>query len=212
MKTILNGIKKENPTFCLLLGLCSALAVTTKVENAYMMGFCVLIVLIFSNFVISILKKIVPENVQIPVYIVIIATFVTIIEMLLKSYIPDLYNALGIYLSLVVVNCIVLGRALSVASKESVGKSVLDAIGVGLGFLFSLVLIATVREVLGTNTITLMDNLSDITGYKAVYQVLPNNNLFPIKLFVEPAGAFLTLGLLMGMINKIKGREKDESN
>lgn len=212
MKTILNGIKKENPTFCLLLGLCSALAVTTKVENAYMMGFCVLIVLLFSNFVISILKKIVPENVQIPVYITIIATFVTIIEILLKSYLPDLYNALGIYLSLVVVNCIVLGRALSVASKESVGKSVLDAIGVGLGFLFSLVLIATVREVLGTNTITLMDNLSDITGYKAIYQVLPNNHLFPIKLFVEPAGAFLTLGLLMGIINKIKGREKDESN
>ena len=212
MKTILNGIKNENPTFCLLLGLCSALAVTTKVENAYMMGVCVLFVLLFSNLVISLLRKVVPENVQIPVYIIIIATFVTIVEMLLYNYVPALYNALGIYLSLVVVNCIILGRALSVASKESVGKSILDAIGIGLGFLLALVIIALFREVLGMGTITLMDSLSDITGYKAIYKVLPNNNLFPIKFFIEPAGAFLTLGVLIGIINTIKGGKNHESN
>lgn len=131
MKTIWNGIKNENPTFVLLLGLCPALAVTTKVENAYMMGLCVLVILLFSNLLISLLKKIIPENVQIPAYILIIATFVTILEMILNKLVPDLYQALGIYLSLVVVNCIVLGRALSIASKESVGKSVLDAIGIG---------------------------------------------------------------------------------
>ena len=117
MKTIINGIWKENPLFVLVLGLCSALAVTTKFENAYMMGLCLTFILIGSNFVISLLKKYIPDNVQIPVYILIIGTFVTIVEMLLKAYIPALYDVLGIYLPLLVVNCIILGRALLIASK-----------------------------------------------------------------------------------------------
>ena len=210
MKTIINGIKNENPVFVLFLGLCPALAVTTKIETAYMMGFCVLVILLFSNFIVSLIKKIVPESVKIPVYILIIGTFVTIVELLLQKYVPALYKALGIYLPLIVVNCIVLGRALSVASKESIGKSLLDAIGIGLGYTLSLILIASFREILGTNTITLMDGLSSITGYKATYK-LPTTNLFPMSFLTTSAGAFFTLGLFTGIINFIRG-DKHESN
>lgn len=211
MKRILNGIITENPIFVLMLGLCSALAVTNKFENAYMMGVCVLVVLVFSNFIVSLIKKIVPDNVRIPVYILIIGTFVTIIEILLKNYIPGLYKTLGIYLPLIVVNCIVLGRALDVATREKVGTSLLDAIGVGIGYTLAISLIALVREVLGTNTITLMDSLSSITGYRAVYEILPQNIIFPISIFATPAGAFLTLGLLAGLFNFLR-RSKNESN
>lgn len=207
MKTIINGIIHENPVLVLLLGLCPALAVTNNFESAYIMGLCVLIVLLFSNFIISLIKKIVPDNVKIPVYILIIGTFVTIIELLLHRYVPALYSVLGIYLPLIVVNCIVLGRALVVASKEKVGKSILDAIGIGVGFTIALMVIALFREILGTNTITLMDGLSSITGYKAVYQVLPNTDLLPISIFKDPAGAFLTLGILIGIFNALKGRK-----
>ena len=210
MKTIINAIKNENPVFVLFLGLCPALAVTTKIENAYMMGFCVLVILLFSNLVVSLIKKIVPESVKIPVYILIIGTFVTVVELLLQKFVPSLYKALGIYLPLIVVNCIVLGRALSVASKEKVGKSLLDALGVGLGYTFSLILISLVREILGANTITLMDSLSSLTGYRAVYK-LPISNLFPIAFLKNPAGAFFTLGMLSGIINYIRG-DKNASN
>lgn len=211
MKRLLNGIINENPIFSLSLGLCSALAVTTKFENAYMMGICVLVVLVFSNLVVSLIKKIVPNSVRIPVYILIIGTFVTIIEILLKNYIPALYKALGIYLPLIVVNCVVLGRALDVASKESVKNSLLDALGIGLGYTFAIMLIALFREVLGTNTITLMDSISSITGYRAVYKILPTTNIFPMSILVTPTGAFLIFGLLAGIINYVR-RLKHESH
>ena len=210
MKTIINGIKNENPVFVLFLGLCPALAVTTKIETAYMMGLCVLFILLFSNLMISIIKKIVPESVRIPVYILIIGTFVTIVELLLQKFVPPLYKALGIYLPLIVVNCIVLGRALAVASKENVGKSLLDALGIGLGYTIALILIASFREILGTGTITLMDGLSSLTGYKAIYK-LPTLNLIPITFLTSPAGAFFTLGIFAGIINYIRG-DKHESN
>lgn len=205
MKTIKNGILNENPLFVLLLGLCPALAITTKFENAYIMGICILFILFFSSLIVSCIKKLVPDNVKIPVFILIIGTFVTITEMLLKAYIPKLYDILGIYLPLIVVNCIVLGRCLAVSSKEKVSKSLLDAIGIGIGYTLSLMLIALVREVLGTNTLTLMDGISSITGYKAIYTVLPQTNILPISILVEPAGAFLTIGLLLGLINTKKG-------
>ena len=211
MKRLLNGIINENPIFSLSLGLCSALAVTTKFENAYMMGICVIVVLFFSNLIISLIKKIVPDSVRIPVYILIIGTFVTIIEMLLKSYIPVLYKSLGIYLPLIVVNCVVLGRALEVASKESVKNSLLDALGIGFGYTIAIMLIALFREILGTNTITLMDSVSSITGYRAIYKVLPTTNILPISILVTPTGAFLIFGLLSGIINYIR-RLKHESN
>ena len=171
MKTILNGIFKENPVLVLLLGLCSTLAVTTKFENAYLMGICVIIVLVFSNITVSLIKKLVPKNVEVPVYILIIATFVTILELLLEHYVKPLYDVLGIYLPLIVVNCIVLGRALSVASKSNIRTSLKDAIGIGLGYTFVLMIIALFREVIGNNRLTLMSSISNLTGYKAVYKV-----------------------------------------
>ena len=210
MKKIINGIIFENPILVGTLGLCSALAVTNKFENAYVMGICVLIVLTLSNLIISIIKKLVPENVKIPVYILIIATLVTIIEILLQKYVKPLYDVLGIYLPLIVVNCIILGRALQVASKEKVIPSVLDGIGVGLGYTFVLMIIALFREILGSNTLTIMDNISTLTGYKAIYKILPANDILPINLFSKEAGAFLTLGLLIALAKYIGG--KHESN
>ena len=213
MKRLFNGIVKENPIFVLLLGLCSTLAVTTTVENGYLMGICVLIVLLFSNIIVSLIRKVVNDDVRIPVYILIIGTFVTILEILLKEYIPSLYKALGIYLPLITVNCIVLGRALTVASKEKVLPSIMDAIGVGIGYTLSVTLISLIREVLSTNTITIMNNISEFTGYKAVYEnILPTSDIFPMNIFGMSAGAFLTLALLIAVINKIKGGRKHESN
>ena len=210
MKKIINGIIFENPILVGTLGLCSALAVTNKFENAYVMGICVLIVLTLSNLRISIIKKLVPENVKIPVYILIIATLVTIIEILLQKYVKPLYDVLGIYLPLIVVNCIILGRALQVASKEKVIPSVLDGIGVGLGYTFVLMIIALFREILGSNTLTLMDNISTITKYKAIYKIFPTNDILPLNIFSKEAGAFLTLGLLIALAKYIGG--KHESN
>lgn len=211
MKTVFNGIVKENPTFVLLLGLCSALAVTTKVENAYLMGACVLVVLMLSTFVVSLIKRIVPKSVELPVYILIVGTIVTSLEVILKNYVPNLYQALGIYLPLIVVNCIVLGRILTVSSKEKIGYSLKDALGIGLGFTLAITLIALFREVLGTGNITLMDAISSVKGYRAIYNIIPSTNIFPISILVTPAGAFLTLGLLIPLfkfiIEKV-GREK----
>ena len=156
-----------------------------------------------SNTIISIIKKLIPENVKIPCYILIIGTTVTITEIILKKYIPDLYNALGIYLPLIVVNCIVLGRALLVASKESVKNTILDSLGIGIGFTLAISLIALIREILGTNTLTIMDATKNITGYIAIYKnILPNISIFPIPILVESSGAFLTLGLLLALFNK----------
>lgn len=210
MKKIINGIIFENPILVGTLGLCSALAVTNKFENAYVMGVCVLIVLTLSNLIISIIKKLVPENVKIPVYILIIATLVTIIEILLQKYVKPLYDVLGIYLPLIVVNCIILGRALQVASKEKIIPSVLDGIGVGLGYTLVLMIIALFREILGSNTLTLMDNISTLTGYKAIYKIFPTNDILPLNIFSKEAGAFLTLGLLIALAKYIGG--KHESN
>ena len=209
MKTILNGIIKENSILVLLLGLCSTLAVTTNFENSYIMGICVIIVLTFSNITVSLIKKFVTKNVEIPVYILVISTFVTILELLLKNYVHDLYNVLGIYLPLIVVNCIVLGRAIEVASKSSIKTSFLDAIGVGLGYTLVLMILGAFREILGNNTITLMDSVSGLTGYRAVYKIYTPNNLLPMNILIKPAGAFISLTFLMALFNHIKGGNKD---
>ncbi len=212
MKHIKNGIIHENPVFVLLLGLCSTLAITTKFENAYLMGICVTIILIASNFMISIIRKWIPNSVKTPVYILIIATLVTIVELILKYYARDVYDILGIYLPLIVVNCIILGRALAVASKQPVWESTLDGVGIGLGYTAALMVIASIREVLGNNTITLMDSVSSITGYRAIYRVFPENELIPMSFLISPAGAFLTLGILMAIFNAIHKGGKHESN
>lgn len=211
MKTIINGIFKDNPVAVLLLGLCSALAVTTKLENAFLMGLSVTVVLMFSEMTISIIKNQVPDNVRIPTYIIIIGTFVTILELLLATYVKPLYQALGIYLPLIVVNCIVLGRCIEIASKNSIKTSFLDSIGVGLGYTVVLIIISVIREIIGSGTITIIDSLSSITNFKLIINILPTN--MTVKIFSEPAGAFLTLGALIGVINYIKEKRRShESN
>ena len=211
MKTIFNGIVKDNPVFILLLGLCPALAVTHTFESAYIMGLSVIFVLLFSNLTVALIKSYVPENIEIPVFIIIIATFVTTVDMLIKAYTPDLHNTLGIYLPLITVNCIVLGRALAVASKAKVAVSIQDALGIGIGFMLAISAVALVREILAHNTITIMNDLSNLTGYKMIYQVLPFN--LNLSVFATPAGAFLTLGFLLAIFNKIFIKEKlNESN
>lgn len=212
MKQIFNTMIKENPLFVLMLGLCPALAVTTNFENSYMMGICFLIVLVISNIIISIFKKLIPENVRIPVYILIIGTVVTILELLLGEYLPKLSEQLGVYLSLIVVNCVVLGRALSVASKKDIFYTFKDSIGIGLGFTLALMIIGAIREVLGTNTITFMSSLSELTGYRAVYKVYPDMSLLPNQIFTSGAGAFLVLGFLIALFNSFKKGDKHESN
>jgi len=211
MKTIFNGIINENPIFVLTLGLCPALAITNKFENALLMGICLMVILLFSNFLIAIIKKLVPDNVKIPVYVLIIGTFVTIVEILIDIYVPVLQTSLGIYLPLIVVNCVVMGRAMSVASKKGVGTSILDAIGIGIGYTLALILIALVREILGAGTITIMDGISSLTGYKLILE-LPTNNLFPINIFTGPAGAFITLAFFVALLTKIKGGNTHESH
>ena len=179
MKTIWNGMIRENPIFVLMLGLCPTLAVTNKFESAYMMGICVFFILLFSEFLISLIRKWIPNSVKIPVCVIIIGTFVTIVELLLYKYIPNLYKSFGFYLPLVVVNCIVLGRCMAVASRESVWKS---------------------------NTLTIMNDISSITGYRLIYRIFPPNEMIPISFLANPAGAFFVLGLLMAFF---QGRRKE---
>jgi electron transport complex protein RnfE len=154
----------------------------------------------------------VPKNVEIPVYILIISTFVTILELLLKTYINPLYQVLGIYLPLIVVNCIVLGRALSVGTKSNIRTSFKDALGIGLGYTLVLMIISLFREIVGNNTLTIMNNISGLTGYKLIYKIYTPNNLFPISILTKPAGAFLTLAFLIALFNYIKGGRDNESN
>lgn len=199
----------ENPIFVLLLGLCSALAVTTKVENAILMGCCFIIVMFLSSTIISIFKRWIPNNVQIPVYILIIATIVTILEILLSHFAPAIDKVLGIYLPLIVVNCIVLGKCMSVASKSGVIDSMKDALLTGFGYLFALLMIALIRETLGSGTITLMDASSVITHKKLIIVLYKNLNLLPLSILVEPSGAFLVIAFLIALFQK-KG-EKHES-
>lgn len=208
MKKILNGIIKENPTFVLILGLCSTLAVTTKFESSYIMGICMIIILTFSNTIVSIIKKLVPNNVRIPVYVLIIGTLVTIIEVILKKYMSDVYSILGIYLPLIVVNCIVLGRAISVASNSKITTSFLDGLGIGFGYLLSLMLIGFTRELLGTGRITIIDSLSSLTNYKIIINIF-DDTLLANKLFITPAGAFLTLGIFMALFNYVKEKRRN---
>ena len=186
-KVLTNGILKENPTFALVLGMCPTLATTTSAINGMSMGLATMFVLICSNVVISMLKNVIPDKVRIPAFIVVIATFVTIVEMLMKAYTPAIYDVLGLFIPLIVVNCIVLGRAEAFAAKNSVGLSALDGIGMGLGFTLSLTVIGCIRELIGT-------------GSCFGLHIFPDN--YGMLLFVLAPGAFIVLGLLMGLFQK----------
>ncbi|MDD4690899.1 MAG: electron transport complex subunit E [Eubacterium aggregans] len=189
LQNLTNGLIKENPTFRLLLGMCPTLAVTTSAINGLGMGLATMVVLIGSNVVISALRKVIPDNIRIPAFIVIIASFVTIVGMLMEAFVPALYAALGIYISLIVVNCIILGRAEAFAFTNGVLDSMFDGIGMGLGFTMSLTVLGAIREILGAGSIF------GISLFGASFE--------PVILMILPPGAFLTLGLCIALINKI---------
>ena len=184
---ITKGFVKDNPTFVLVLGMCPTLATTTSAMNGLEMGLATMFVLILSNIVISLIAPMVPDKVRIPVYIVVIATFVTVLQLLMQAFVPDVYETLGLFIPLIVVNCIVLGRAEAFANKNSVGDSALDGIGVGLGFTMSLTVIGIVREILGSGSVFGWNFIGGGDGILA---------------FVMAPGAFLVLGYLMGLVNK----------
>ncbi|MBR5138385.1 MAG: electron transport complex subunit E [Alistipes sp.] len=188
MQIILNGILKNNPTFVLVLGMCPTLGTTTSAINGLGMGAATMAVLIMSNLVISLIKNFIPDKVRIPAFIVVIASFVTIIQMLMQAYLPSLYASLGVFIPLIVVNCIILGRAEAFASKNGALDSILDGIGIGLGFTIALTLIGAVREILGSGA---------IFGYSfGISDYMP-------LVFVLAPGAFLVLGYMMVLFNKL---------
>lgn len=190
-KILLNGILKENPVLVMLLGTCPTLATTTLVSTALGMGLATTFVLICSNIVISMIKNIIPKEVRLPCYIVVIAGFVTFVSFILQSYVPALYDALGIFLSLIVVNCIILGRAEMFASKNSVGHSALDGLSMGIGFTLALVAMGLIREVLGFGTVFGID-----------IPFIPE----PMGFFMTPAGGFFVFGVLIAVVNVILKR------
>lgn len=189
MKIILNGLIKENPIFVLMLGMCPTLATTTSAINGLSMGLATMFVLICSNVVISCIKSITPDKVRIPVFIVVIASFVTVLQMCIKAFLPDVDKALGLFIPLIVVNCIILGRAEAFACKNNPLSSLFDGIGIGLGFTFALTLLGMVRELLGAGS---------LFGIALLPETLN------ILVFVLPPGAFITLGYLIAIVNKIR--------
>ena len=189
MKTLTNGILKENPTFALVLGMCPTLATTTSAVNGMSMGLATLFVLVCSNVVISLLKNLIPDKVRIPAFIVVIATFVTMVQLVMQAYLPAIYDVLGLFIPLIVVNCIVLGRAEAFAAKNSVGLSALDGLGMGLGFTLSLTVLGVIREFLGAGT---------------VFGLQIYSSHFAALIFVLAPGAFICLAYLMAAVNKLQ--------
>ncbi|MBA3046189.1 MAG: electron transport complex subunit E [Candidatus Thermoplasmatota archaeon] len=190
LETFINGITKSNPTFILLLGLCPTLAVSTSLDNAIGMTAAVMFVLIASNITVSIIKKFVPSMVRIPTFIVIIATFVTITDLSMQAYLPSLSQSLGIFVPLIVVNCIILGRAEAFASKNSVKDSFADALGIGLGFGVAIFIVSFIRQLLGTGEMSL---------FSWVLFKVPGLSDNPMAIFILPMGAFLVIAFLLAM-------------
>jgi len=194
LKELTKGFYAQNPVFRLALGLCPALAVSTSVENALGMGAAATFVLLGSNIVISLLGKVIPAKVRIPCFVVVIASFVTIVELVMGAYLPELSKSLGIFIPLIVVNCIILGRAEAFASKNGLWLSIMDAIGMGLGFTFAIVLISSIREILGDGK---------FLGYMVF-----GPGFQPVLIMILAPGAFITIGLLMGYFNLVDAKMK----
>ena len=196
IKEFTKGIVKENPNLVLILGMCPTLAVTTMAQNAIGMGLATTFVLVCSNLVISLLKKVIPSQVRLPAFIVIIAGFVTFVGFILQAYVPSLYDALGVFLSLITVNCIILGRAEMFACKNKILPSMLDGLGMGVGFTLSLLTIGSVREILGAGT---------LFGIKLMPDCIQ-----PMTIFILPAGGFFSLGIIIAVVNRaMKRKPKD---
>ncbi|MEE1223453.1 MAG: electron transport complex subunit E [Bacteroidaceae bacterium] len=189
LKIFLNGVVKENPTFVLLLGMCPTLGTTSSAINGMSMGLATMVVLVFSNFIISLIKNLVPNMVRIPAFVVVIASLVTILQMLIKAYAPEVDKSLGLFIPLIVVNCIILGRAEAFAAKNNPLDSIFDGLGIGIGFTLALTLLGAVRELLGTGRVF------DIALFPENYGAL---------LFVLAPGAFIALGYLIAIVNKLK--------
>ncbi len=195
LNTFTNGLLRENPTFALVLGMCPTLATTTSAVNGMSMGLATMFVLVCSNVVISLLRNLIPDKVHIPAYIVVIASFVTMVQLLMQAYVPAVYETLGLFIPLIVVNCIVLGRAESFAAKNGVGLSALDGLGMGLGFTLSLTVLGFVRELLGSGRVFSTGSFEGFTIYPESYGML---------IFVLAPGAFIALAYLMAAVNKLR--------
>ncbi len=196
LKDIKNGIITENPVFVMLLGMCPALGITTTAINGIGMGLATTFVLLGSNIVISLLRKVIPNEVRIPSFIVIIATFVTLVDMLMNAFFPGLHDALGVFIPLIVVNCLILQRAEAMASKNSLGRAVGDALGMGLGFTLAITSLAAFREILGNGTIF-------------EFTILPN--FIPLRVMTQSSGAFIALGLMLAFIKWVEITKKGGS-
>lgn len=194
LRVFYRGLLDENPVLRLLLGMCPALAVSTAAQNGLGMGLAATAVLVASNILVSLLRSIIPDKIRIPCYIVVIATFVTMVDLLMAAFVPDLHGVLGIFIPLIVVNCIILQRAEAFASKNGVFLSAVDGIGMGLGFTLALVILASVREVLGAGT------LFGLALLPASFE--------PMKLMVSPPGAFIGLGLVIGLVNYVQSQRE----
>ncbi len=203
LKEFTKGIFKENPIFIIVLGLCPALGVSSKLINAIGMGAGVIFVLLGSNIFVSLLKNFIPDKVRIPAYVVIIASFVTLVEMVMQAYLPSLFESLGVFVPLIVVNCLILGRAEAFANKNTVLDSIYDALGMGIGFTLSLMLIALFREVLGAGSITIMafGNFDGVIKIPGIYDA-------PARVFGLSAGALLVMGYLKAFFNWYSSRKK----
>ena len=196
------GFIKENPAFALYLGMCPTLAITTTLNNALGMGVAVIAVLTVANILVSLLRKVTPTDIRIPVYIVIIATLVTMVEMLMHAFTTELYTALGVFIPLIVVNCIILGRAEAYASKNNVLDSIVDGIGMGLAFTFSLVILAGIRQLLATGGLSLMNPFTESVIFD--FTIIPSQ--FTISLFSQPTGAFITFAFIAAIFEASKAR------
>lgn len=194
LKTFTKGLLLENPLLVLNIGLCSSLGVTTSVFNGFGMGISMLFVLLMSEIVISIFKKLIPSAIRLPVFIIIIASFTTIVQMVLHAYVPALFDALGVFLPLIVVNCIIMGRVEAFASKNSVGNSILDALGMGIGYIIVMVVISLIREVLGGGTL--------LAGTSLQIEIIPE--AYRIGLFTSAPGGFLVFGILGAIVQFCK--------
>lgn len=192
LKIITNGIVRENPTFVLLLGVCPTLATTTSAQNGLLMGLATMFVLVCANVAVSLIKNLTPDKVRIPVFVVVIASFVTILQMMLAAWLPSVNASLGLYIPLIVVNCVILGRAEAFACKHTPFESLLDGVGIGLGFTLGLTLLGMAREVLGAGTVFGLHLLPETMG---------------MLVFILPPGAFITLGYLIAIINKVRKAE-----
>lgn len=195
VKDFVNGLWNENPTFRMIIGMCPTLAITTAAENGIAMGLATTFVLVFSSAMISLLRNIIPAKVRIPCYIVVIATFVTVVDLFMAAFLPAMYEILGLFIPLIVVNCIIMARAEAFASKVGVGRAIADALGMGLGFTWAITLISSIRELLGSG---------QIFGH----QIL-GEGFTPWSIMLLPPGAFLTMGVLLGIINHLTRKKAD---